>query len=280
MADFFIYFFSPTTIGVLLGGVLAAIFTFWGDSTNDKKTRKWIVRGSLLFAIIIIVSSVVSSYQGYLDQKLIQDKTDKISKLTSKNNMLSEEITVISKTNTELAIKNSKLNEEIANSVTGGDSYGYVYLTPISKFPNKYEVMFLREGKYPLYDVEIRVKHMQGMRKYYMDKAKDISNSKNQTLDLHEFQNAGSIMHLRLGNIRMDQSNMIGYINLPSSAEEASYQIHIFARNGHTLQFVEFRKVNDLWKKGYAVYFKDKFVKKDIDKDLPKDDSPIWKENL
>ena len=280
MADFLIYFFSPATIGVLLGSLLVAIFTFWGDSTKDKKTRKWIVRGSLLSAIIIIVSSAVSSYQGYLDQNLLQDKADEISKLTSKNNKLSEEISIISKTNTELAIKNSELNEQIANSVTGGDSYGYVFLTPVANFPNKYEAMFLREGKYPLYDVEIQVKHMQGMLKYYTDKEKDVSKSKNQTLDLHEFQNAGLIKHLRLGNIGMDQSKMLGYINLPSDAEKASYQIHIFARNGNTLQFVEFRKVNGSWKMGHAVYFKDKFVKKGIDKDLPKDGSPIWKENL
>src|SRR4030042_1168357 len=54
------------------------------------------------------------------------------------------------------ALEQSKTDKEILHSITGGDGYCYIEfgITPLG---NKIDVYIISKGKYPLYDISVRI---------------------------------------------------------------------------------------------------------------------------
>jgi hypothetical protein len=74
---------------------------------------------------------------------LLQEKSDTISNLSQQNIQLNSEL--------------KKINQEIAATVTGGDSF--CYLSPTTSFTEMNTLLFnlSNDGKYPVYDLNIKV---------------------------------------------------------------------------------------------------------------------------
>jgi hypothetical protein len=82
-------------------------------------------------------------------------------KINDKSNILlqskSDRIAVLSQQNIELSSELSKTNKEIAATVTGGDSFCYLFPSPSFGKLNTIDFNLQHMGKYPVYDAFIRV---------------------------------------------------------------------------------------------------------------------------
>lgn len=67
------------------------------------------------------------------------------------------EIAALNKKIAEKSEKIAELNEQIAGSVTGGDSFCYLFPEPASDKLNTINFKIQHRGKYPVYDIYIRV---------------------------------------------------------------------------------------------------------------------------
>src|SRR5207302_1136108 len=66
----------------------------------------------------------------------------------------------ISKKSTEIANKNAEiaeLNKQIAATLTGGDNYSYVQISPPAQNSHVCEVYLINRGDYPVYDVSVQI---------------------------------------------------------------------------------------------------------------------------
>lgn len=90
--------------------------------------------------------------------KLLQSKSDKIEVLSQKNIKLSSELSVI--------------NKEIAATVTGGESFCYLFPSSPYGKSNTIDFKLHHMGKYPVYDTFIRVWDSSCLEKNIYDKVK------------------------------------------------------------------------------------------------------------
>ncbi len=263
MKEFFQYLLDPTIIVVAIGGILTSFFGFIAGVSKTEKTPKWIAWGSFIAGLIVLCGGILSGYQNEQSEETLQQKTEKIAEISEKN--------------TNLAIKNSELNEKIASSITGGDTYCYLLMNASKS--NRIDLILLTEGEYPLYDVEVRIhdldKRVENLNNWReAGKPSDLSLS-----DFYSLVNKSAKI-IRIGNIGKSQGYPLGTLTLPKNADKARYEIEIMARNGRVLQLVQYRRIDKKWIQAEKVYFRNKIVKKHIDPNFPKDDEskPFWDE--
>ena len=111
MFVFLKYFLNPSTIALLLGGILTSLFGFLAAISKEERTPKWIAWGAFLAGLLVLFAGVLSGYQQDITSKLIQNRTEKIANLSQEN--------------AKFAKINAKLNKKIADSITGGDGFCY-----------------------------------------------------------------------------------------------------------------------------------------------------------
>ena len=66
----------------------------------------------------------------------------------------------ISKKSDEIAIRNAEiaeLNKQVAATLTGGDNYSYVQISPPAQNSHVCEVYLINRGDYPVYDVSVQI---------------------------------------------------------------------------------------------------------------------------
>jgi hypothetical protein len=121
--------------------------------------------------------------------------------------------------------KIAELNETIASSVTGGNSFCYVVLAPVNQANAL--VTLVQQGKYPLFDVGIRM------------------------VNLDEFgKSEGTGIVLDVGNMPPNSASPLSRIPF-SNSEKIRYNIFISARNGFFTELLRMHKVNGVYK--YAI---------------------------
>jgi hypothetical protein len=107
-----------------------------------KKFMNWlVVIGIIFIGIGTLLTIIGQSRDSEESNKLLQEKSDKITELSQENIRLSSEL--------------SKLNQEIAATITGGDSFCYLF--PFISIDKKKSIDFklFHMGNYPVYDVFI-----------------------------------------------------------------------------------------------------------------------------
>lgn len=82
--------------------------------------------------------------------RLLENKTDKITELSQENIRLSSEL--------------SKINQEIAATVTGGESFCYLFPSPSFGKTNAIDFHLQHKGEYPVYDVSMRIWDETGLK--------------------------------------------------------------------------------------------------------------------
>jgi hypothetical protein len=130
----------------------------------------------------------------------------------------------------------AELNRTIAASVTGGDSFCYLDLDPYSATSSL--LTLTHQGKFPLYDISIRVVDLQKF-----DLVKDI-----RTL---EALNQAQVI-LNAGNLGPGQSRLFGEWPLPK-LDRQDFNIFISARNGFITELLRRRRINGRWQSAVKV---------------------------
>ncbi|MGV8058859.1 MAG: hypothetical protein AB2L12_12675 [Smithellaceae bacterium] len=73
------------------------------------------------------------------------------------NSESNERITTLSQKNIQLSTELNKINQDISASVTGGESFCYLFPTPSFTELNTIDFYLSHKGKYPVYDVSIKI---------------------------------------------------------------------------------------------------------------------------
>lgn len=128
------------------------------------------------------------------------------------------------------ALEQSKTDKDILHSITGGDSYCYIEFG-ITPKRNTIEVYLISKGKYPLYDISIRIYDItrQNELKYLTPE----NLKKIQTY--YDFKNLYPGTATRLGS--MDKKNF----------DNQDFNVFFMARNGQWIQETRIREIDKKW---------------------------------
>lgn len=144
----------------------------------------------------------------------------------------------------------SVLNKEIANLVTGGDSFTFVY--PVVE-ENSNDLVFhlIHQGEYPIFDTEILISrtsmdisdHVEEIQRL---KASDNPKNRARVIQLYRMMENFTIKLKHVGTIPVNTTRDV--YRIQSSAAEKNYNIKIFTRNGIVEQRLGKEKLTNEWK--------------------------------
>jgi flagellar biosynthesis GTPase FlhF len=168
------------------------------------------------------------------EQRGLRQQSDEIARLNRE----------IAEAQTELRLKSdevAELNKTTAASVTGGDSYCYVqFINSLNGLVNG-RMMVIHQGKFPLYDVQIRI----------VDLDKFNAMSKRGEITIETVMQSEGI--LNIGNMSPNLAQMREVPPFSPTAEELNYNIFISARNGSFTELLRLKKINGVWKSALKV---------------------------
>lgn len=137
------------------------------------------------------------------------------------------------KSDTELR----KKSEFIVNYITGGDSYCYIRPLPF-KDGRGVSFQLMHEGRYPIYNVQIRVVDTIRWNAFVK--------SKKDELTIHDMH-ACDIICENIGTLNPTFSLNILNMGYPPNEKKLSYNIFITSRNCNITQNLRFIRLNDKW---------------------------------
>ena len=111
--------------------------------SKNKKVPRWLIWLTFSGGILVIIGG----FKADIDQ---ETSTNKIIKQT-------ETITDLSTKIAKLTEQNIEKSEYISNTISGGDSYCYIHYGPEVSFTNNITRTLVHQGKYPIYNVNIRI---------------------------------------------------------------------------------------------------------------------------
>jgi hypothetical protein len=131
--------------------------------------------------------------------------------------------------------------QETLKMVTGGNSFAYLDFH--FHATNTVSPFVISDGKYPLYDVSVRVVDMDEWSKETKDKRMTMD-------DMFKFTKV-----LDVGNLNPSMSVIRNDVrwNLPEDVDRKIFSVTVNARNGWFEQIYNLRKVNGTWRRAYRV---------------------------
>lgn len=181
-------FLSGSAFVILFGSLLVAWANFWLRSPRKRKQRERLV---FLGATISILGAFWASSQQTANEKRI-----------------------------------AELNEEIASSITGGNSFAYITSSLVA--PSTNGLVLVHQGEYPLYDLNIRI----------VDLARWESKQARSLLELQKDE-----QHLNIGNLAPSQARVLGPVQIDSDVTR--WNIFFGARNGFWTELLRIRRVGN-----------------------------------
>jgi hypothetical protein len=137
--------------------------------------------------------------------------------------------------NRQLAEKSdqiAKLNEKLADLVTGGNGFAYADLFGVG-LGELEQVVLINDTDYPLYDLSVRLVNVAKMEEL-MDRAMTPENRS-------QWEST-----FRVGNLGPRQSMGVTPIRISSDVHELRYNIFVTGRNGEIVEEYRARKINGL----------------------------------
>lgn len=132
----------------------------------------------------------------------------------------------------------ARLNAELAATVTGGNAFPSItVVSSKGSIPDNPNLIVSNDGKYPLYDVAIRIVDLD----VFHEKVE--ANPESTIEDVFAAQFTAS-----LGNIAPNQIAHVGRLQLPKEKDLKGYNFFISARNGAVTQEFRFRRVGGTWR--------------------------------
>jgi hypothetical protein len=118
-----------------------------------------------------------------------------------------------------MSYRASVSQKEVVEQITGGDSYAWVMAAPTTVLPDaQFPLTVLAEGKYPVYDVTLRVMRII-RREGQPDEA--------------EFR------EVAVGNVTTNATKFVDGLLPPIQGQLNEYRIEILARNGRTFEVIK-----------------------------------------
>lgn len=235
ISDFLTHLLSFSSLAILLATGLAIAATTINPDKN-KKAKRWFLWLTVLGAIILFGTGSYSSFQ--------QD-------------LLLEKIELKSSTNARLSRNNTKLNEEIRNYQTGGNSY--VYIPFYTSADKQFKVTHV--GKYPLYSLNIIITKLDVAKDFY--ESNKIWDTKRNTPYNYQVLAQSSIEEISLD---FDKQNKQCFLINYSSNTRQWKQYIITGINKGKFEYgyivVEFNEANRKWNRlqeAYSTNFPPKF---------------------
>ena len=194
---------NPPAVLLIVGTFVAAIAAYFKE--RDSSSRRISVA---IFAggIIVLISVVLSGVQ--------QSRQD-------------EDLLTLTKTNAVLNAKIAELNEHIAQSITGGDSFGYFEFAGTVRKP----FIFRHKGKHTLYEAKCRIVNLG-------DYSKLPSRSPAVGLGIL----SSTERRINLGTIRKGSWGLQPDYNI-TTKDIQGYDIFFEARNGRWEQKIRIRRI-------------------------------------
>ena len=156
-----------------------------------------------------------------------------------------------------------RLNQEINNSIIGGDSFCYVSVFGPMPETDTGKFMLVHEGEYNLYDLTVIVKDLEKMGKIFRQK-----------------NNTATIAELSSTETTIPVSNLLGSL-IPSlswslcsfdfsNSDTQRFTFHFIARNGDFQQDLRARKINGEWLVATRVVRDEKEIYANIHPEFPR----------
>ena len=137
----------------------------------------------------------------------------------------------------------TRLNNEIAQSVTGGDGYCFVNFFP--KQPGIAEVDVISDSKYPLYDIEIRIRPWIPSQDFeFSGDATDLNTNENFTERKRQGRVDSNYYEFKVGTLPSMKSQIVTSRKLGTVSfghqDRWFYTVDFTARNGEWRQVWDF----------------------------------------
>ena len=221
---------------------------------RDRRTRRHhqITRGILVAWTIASLASIFFVWQETRESSSLKQKVNTLvqgkDELIEVNKQLSSSLEEKTKEIIYLNEKNSILYEHTYKYMTGYDSYCYFeHFHNVINPPNIITRQLVHVGKYPLYDLHIRI------------------------FDVNSFKNTPIYKDTLFFSGQANINVNIEHIKLPTDIDHQKYSIFFQARNGIWHQNVSFRRVDGKWKLAMWVGGEEKRLKEYVSEDFPRD---------
>jgi len=235
---------SNTGLNIIIGvcGLMLGILAFADEISRLNKWLNWIK--SIIFKIIVVVLAVFfgtwatltkennSAEQSARSSYKIIDSIGTYVATTKK--ILRNQIDTLYLLNGSIF----KLENQLNNDITGGDSYGEVYPTSIlDKNKNPVTLLYFQnKGKYPLSNVNISYWNLEDLYKN-----KRVGNNKDTRATIQDLQNRTNI---NVGNVSIGGGQFIGQPFLVNENQLTRLNFSITAKNGFFAEQLRMIKIN------------------------------------
>jgi hypothetical protein len=157
---------------------------------------------------------------------------------------LADQSKEISKKSTEIANKNAEiaeLNKQIAATLTGGDNYSYVQISPPKQNSHLCEVYLINPGDYPVYDVSVEITDVKRLLEL-----SHVAPPTGSQTEMGQYL-AQAVTTYPTRNIGPKKSLPLGMLQFPDSDTEQykAYNVQITARNGWVDQEIRLRRAGE-----------------------------------
>jgi hypothetical protein len=268
----------------IVGGVLSLIGVI---SQMTSRSKSWKTLSYFLIAIggiLTIAAATGTTLQQSAHEeesliktnellsltKLLQVRTDELLEQGKRVNRLTE--TVANK-NYEIGQQNARITELVQDSLswtTGGDNFCYFQFPIPNPKSNTIDLVLMTYGKHPVYDVQVKIADVEGRIAALERETQKGTLPVESVVDAMQLMSLGSKV-IPVGTMAPQILVPIGKLNLPD-ADKQSFQMDIWARNGHAVQLLTYRRVNDVWKGAMRTYKRDNTVKEDIEPGFPRNE--------
>ncbi|MRS04892.1 hypothetical protein EG832_17005 [bacterium] len=274
----------------IVGGVLSLIGMISQKASQSNGWKKLsyflIAIGGILTIVSATGTTIRQSAQADESRKksnellsisrLLQVRSDELLEQSKRINILTE---TVAKRNYEISQKNSRITELVQESLswtTGGENFCYFQFPHPNPKSNTIDLVLRTSGKHPVYDVSIKITDNEALNAALYSKEREGMPPLESQIDIMNLLASGSKI-INLGTMAPQIVYPISKIKLPDT-DKQSYQINIWARNGHAVQLLSYRRVNGIWKGAMRTYKRDNTYKEDIEPGFPQNEKgeAIW----
>jgi hypothetical protein len=197
---------------------------------------------AMIPAIVVLVGAVITAIGAFwialksendrtLFERELRDRGDKLTKVQEELKAKSDEV--------------AELNRNIAASVTGGDSFCYFTFNFDS---NGGRPIVIQQGKYPLYEVNVRVVDLDKW-----DAVEEQSKKGGGAPSALETMKSSETL-FDIGNMGPHEARVMNaFVPFPPNKEKLRFNIFINARNGWFTELLRVYKVNGEWRPAIKV---------------------------
>ena len=149
----------------------------------------------------------------------------------------------------------AQLNQELVDSIIGGDSFCYLTVGNIDSVKNIGQFVILHEGKNPLYDVHVRIVDLE---KFDQIKGKLSFATLKQT-----------DTNISIGNFAPASAQMLHQVTL-GNGDTRRFTIQFSARNGFFTQALRLKKIHGKWISATKVMREGREDYEEVDDEFPR----------